>query len=253
MKVISLNTWGGKGGTDALLSFFKKYSDADIFCLQEVFNGGEQFRGMTAARFKLEHFDPKLLERIQDALPEHRAHFRPHFEDIFGLALFVRDSIVVAEEGDVNIYRERGYYSKENIADQHRILQYVTLAEPACSVLHVHGLWDRQGKGDTEDRLMQSKSILQYVQSLATPFVLLGDFNLRPETESIRQLEAAGMRNLIAEYEIASTRTKLYDSRDREPHADYAFVGPGIVVKEFRVLPDEVSDHAALYLDFELA
>ena len=33
--------------------------------------------------------------------------------------------------------------------------------------------------------------------------------------------------------------------------ADYTFVIPEIKVNEFKMLPDEVSDHLAMYLDFE--
>ncbi len=33
--------------------------------------------------------------------------------------------------------------------------------------------------------------------------------------------------------------------------ADYALVSPDVAVVDFKVLPDEVSDHAAMYLDFE--
>lgn len=252
MKVISLNTWGGKAGTEGLLSFFAKHADADIFCLQEIFDGGEEFRGMPAARFSLDSFDPKLLARIKEALPDHAPHFRPHFEDVFGLALFVRNGLEIAEEGEASIYREKGYYSAENIGDQHRILQYVSLVEPSCTVMNVHGLWNGMGKGDSDHRLAQSESILRHAMSLERPYVLLGDFNLRPDTESVRKLEAAGMRNLITEYGITSTRTSLYDSLAQEPHADYAFVSEGIDVKDFRVLPDEVSDHAALYLEFDI-
>ena len=37
MKIITLNTWGGRAG-DGIMDFFKKYSDVDIFLLQEVFH-----------------------------------------------------------------------------------------------------------------------------------------------------------------------------------------------------------------------
>ena len=252
MKVVSLNAWGGKAGTDGILDFLRKYEDTDVFCLQEIFNGGEEFRGMPAARFSLEKFDPDLLERISEALPNHTAHFRPHFADVFGLATFVRKELETLEEGEISIYQEKGYYSKENIGDQHRILQYVTLAAPSCAVMNVHGLWNGLGKGDSDHRLAQSANIVRFIETVKQPFVLLGDFNLRPETESIRQLESAGLRNLITEFAIGSTRTSLYDSLEKEPHADYAFVSSGVEVNDFRVLPDEVSDHAALYLDFDV-
>ncbi len=253
MKVISLNTWGGKGGTDGLLSFFEKHQDTDVFCLQEIFDGGEEFRGMKAARFSLDHFDPELFVRIAATLPNHAAYFRPHFEDIFGLAMFVRKDLSVLEEGETSIYREKGFYSSENIGDQHRILQYVRLQDPACLIANVHGLWNGLGKGDSSDRLAQSERIRDFCALSQGPQVVLGDFNLRPDTESLRLIEECGFRNLVGEYDIASTRTSLYDSRESEPFADYAFVSSDIRVNEFKVLPEEVSDHAALYLDFDIA
>ena len=252
MKVISLNAWGGKAGTDGLVAFAHKYRETDVLCFQEVFDGGEEFRGMKAARFTLDDFDSRLLHRISEVLPDHVAYFRPHFENIFGLVVFVRKEYAVTEEGEASIYKEKGYYSKENIADQNRILQYVTLANPVCSIIHTHGLWNGKGKHDSQDRLTQSDRILEFTGKLSTPYVLLGDFNLRPETESIKKLEYAGMRNLISEFGITTTRTALYDQRDVEPHANYAFVSKDIRVQEFKVLPDEVSDHAPLYLDFEI-
>jgi len=35
------------------------------------------------------------------------------------------------------------------------------------------------------------------------------------------------------------------------PFADYAFASKNIKINQFQVLPDEVSDHLALLLDFE--
>ena len=55
------------------------------------------------------------------------------------------------------------------------------------------------------------------------------------------------MKNLIKEYNIQSTRTSLYEKSEK--FADYVFVSPEIVVKDFKLLPDEVSDHLALFLE----
>jgi len=60
-------------------------------------------------------------------------------------------------------------------------------------------------------------------------------------------LEESGLRNLIKEYSIKNTRTSHYSKEGK--YADYALVSPEISVLDFRVLPDEVSDHAALYLE----
>ena len=49
MKIISLNTWGGRGGKENLLKFIEKYKDTDIFCLQEMWNGGEHMGAINRA------------------------------------------------------------------------------------------------------------------------------------------------------------------------------------------------------------
>ena len=63
-------------------------------------------------------------------------------------------------------------------------------------------------------------------------------------------LEEAGLRNLVSEFGVLSTRTRLYARPER--FADYVFVSPGIDVQNFGVLPDEVSDHAPLALEFAI-
>jgi hypothetical protein len=66
---------------------------------------------------------------------------------------------------------------------------------------------------------------------------------------SLRMLESAGLRNLVAEFGVSSTRTSLYARPEK--FADYVLVSDGIIVHDFRVLPDEVSDHAQLLLELE--
>ena len=71
-----------------------------------------------------------------------------------------------------------------------------------------------------------------------------------PSTESIKILENTGMRNLVKEYGITNTRTSYYKNTN-DKFADYTFVTPGLMVHDFQIMPDEVSDHAAMYLEFE--
>lgn len=85
------------------------------------------------------------------------------------------------------------------------------------------------------------------MDTINTPKILCGDFNLRPDTESMNIIEQ-GMNNLIKINNISSTRTRYY--KKEEKFADYILTSPDIVVNEFAVLSDEVSDHAPLYLDF---
>ena len=57
------------------------------------------------------------------------------------------------------------------------------------------------------------------------------------------------MRNLIHEYNINSTRTSFYTKPEK--YADYIFTSKDLLIKNFEVLPEEVSDHAALLLEIE--
>ena len=111
-------------------------------------------------------------------------------------------------------------------------------------------MWNGKGKTDSDARLMQSSNIINTLKDLEGEIVLCGDFNLRPDTESLAMIENFGLRNLIKENGVTSTRTALY--KKEEEFADYTLVSKGVTVREFKVLPDEVSDHNAMYLDFEV-
>ncbi len=78
---------------------------------------------------------------------------------------------------------------------------------------------------------------------------MCGDFNLLPDTQSIQILEDTGLRNLIKETGVTSTRTSHYTKPEK--FADYAFVSKNLNIKEFKVLPDEVSDHSPLCLEIK--
>jgi endonuclease/exonuclease/phosphatase family metal-dependent hydrolase len=54
----------------------------------------------------------------------------------------------------------------------------------------------------------------------------------------------------VDKHGIETTRTEFYTGEDK--HADYIFVSPEIFVEKFAVLPDVVSDHAPLSLEFDV-
>ena len=149
------------------------------------------------------------------------------------------------------MYKERGHVPQGDVGFHARNVEYITFETPRGNrtVMNFHGMWNGKGKGDSEDRLLQSDNIIRFMQTIQNPYIICGDFNLLPDTKSIEKLEEFGLRNLIKEYGITSTRTSNYTKPEK--FADYAFVSKGIEVKDFKVLPDEVSDHAPLYLEFE--
>lgn len=246
MKVISLNTWGARAGKEPILEFFRKHKDIDIFCLQEIWEGGDH----VAPKFS-EGIDTKMLTNIQGILTDHIMFFRPHVDDYYGLAIFVSKKLKVLEEGDVFVYQDRGWVHEELLGNHARNLQYITIETSLGprTVLNFHGLWNGQGKTDTPERMEQADRINKFINSLDNPHVLCGDFNLLPENESLKNIEAQGLRNLIREFGITSTRSIHY--KKPEKFADYTLVSDGIKVNDFKMLPDEISDHLAMYLDFE--
>ena len=246
MKIVTLNTWGGIAGVEGLMEFFKKHQDVDIFCLQEIFNGEED------KNFK--HSEKKeynLFNLIQKNLPDHIGFFRPHLKDIYGLALFTKKLFSVIEEGEYFVHKNKGYLPEDNYGFHARNIQFVKIndGKKEICVINFHGLWNGQGKGDTEDRIKQSENIVSFIKDLKTPYVLCGDFNLLPDTESLKMIESLDVRNLIKDYNITSTRTSFYDKDVK--FADYAFASKDLKVINFQVLPDEVSDHSPLYLEVE--
>lgn len=259
MKIITLNTWGGRAGEENLLSFFDKYKEnTDVFCLQEIWSSfpKELLLGRIAGGFPLK-LDTVMQEgflKLKEKLSEHVDYFRPHLLDHYGLLSLIKKDIRVDEEGEVFVHKYKGYLPDEyepgsDLGRHARNIQYIktVLNDKPLTIINFHGLWNGQGKGDSEDRLNQSKNVLDFIKTLDGEVVLCGDFNLLPDTESLKMFEDYGLKNLIKEYGITSTRTSYYTKPLR--FADYVFVSQGLDVKDFKVLPEEVSDHSALYLE----
>jgi endonuclease/exonuclease/phosphatase family metal-dependent hydrolase len=240
MKVISLNIWGGrlKG---SLLSFLKSHGDVDIFLFQEVCENGSKDDEEVA--------EPYIFSEVAEVLSGYKSIFVKADESGWGLAAFVRNGIEVKEAGDIFITQ----YRKGDVVGKKRNLQHVSIEESGRQValFNYHGLWTGGGKEDSEERLEQSRKIVDFIKGFSGEIILSGDFNLLPETRSLKMLEdELGLENLIKKFNIVSTRTSHYE-RDVK-FADYMLVSKGVEVKEFKVLPEEVSDHAAMYLEFDI-
>lgn len=255
MKIVTLNTWGGRAGKEKLLNFFQKHKDdIDIFCLQEVWSGPyEHLEGLAVGGVNIQ-FENIMVYGKQDIskiLSSYKVSFHPHQGDNYGLMMLVKNNLKVIEDGEVFVHKHKEFIPKGDVGKHARNIQYVTIETEAGlkTIINFHGLWNGQGKNDSEDRLVQSDNILKFVQNLHHPFVLCGDFNLLPETQSIKKFEDLGFYNLIKKSGVTSTRTSYYTKAEK--FADYIFTSPEIPVKDFEVLPDEVSDHAPLYIDID--
>lgn len=247
MKLVSLNIWGGRL-CEPLKDFFQTHTDIDIFCLQEVY---AIFAFLKEKRF--------LYDEIQNALGNYRGHFAPIVTypsgDTSGLAMFVKNDIEIENEGNIFVFKDRLHYKSENdmpidATNHPRSLQYAKIKAGGKNFLiaNLHGLWNPAGKIDLPERLEQSRKIRGFLDKIGHAKILCGDFNLLPDTESLKILET-GMKNLIKEYRVSTTRSHFYEKSDK--FADYVLASPEIGVKDFKVLPDAVSDHLPLMLEFD--
>jgi exonuclease III len=245
MKLITLNTWGGRR-SDEINLFLQKHADVDIFCLQEVHHNAKD-KEVLFKEVNLEH-----LDTLKNQLPGYQYLFHPHIGDWWGLAMFIKKDIQIIDSGEVFVHKNMGWnYELELQGHTAKNLQYATIEtrNGLRTIINFHGLWNGQGKDDSDERLLQSQNIITFLKTLTISYVLVGDFNLSPDTISLGMLEDHGMRNLIKEYGVFSTRTPLYDKENK--FADYVLVSGDIDALDFSVLPDVVSDHSPLYLEFK--
>lgn len=255
MKIITLNTWGGRSGKEEQLAFFERNKDTtDVFCLQEIWSAPyEHLEGVAAGGLNINHDEVLVygMQEISGLHPHHVHHFRPHNQDNYGLMMLTQKDLPIVKEDEVFVHKYKGFVPVGDIGLHARNVQYVETVfnNKPLTILNFHGLWNGKGKTDSEDRIMQSQRIVEFINTLEGEVVFCGDFNLLPDTQSIQIIEDAGLRNLVTEYGVTSTRTSFYTKPEK--FADYIFVSKGIKVKDFKVLPDVVSDHAPLYIEIE--
>lgn len=259
LRIVSLNLWGGLA-LDPLLDFIRQQAPAaDLFCFQEAIAAPERLR--LACGFRT-----TLYRDIAETLPEFEGAFDPvvswpeptpdgrEIRVPFGLATFARRSLPIAARRAAHIVDHQD--TLDAVPGLHGIIRWLQLTElriPSGTVLvaNYHGIARPGTKLDSDERLEQSRSIRRVLDAHDGPVAVVGDFNLLPDTESVRLLEQ-GLRNLVIERDIPSTRSRLnpyFGTPQEQPHADYAFVSPELQVADF-VVPDvQISDHLPMILD----
>jgi endonuclease/exonuclease/phosphatase family metal-dependent hydrolase len=237
MKVVFLNSWGGKAGQPFTLFIKKQAPDTDIFLFQEV--------------------SPQLLLKISAILPGYRVIYEKGWNlrkkiTWYGQAAFLRKDLKARSFGRIPIFKS----GKTSGFMQYLLIQKGTKSFYACNV---HGKSKPGHKFDTGARIAQSKSIVNFLKNKKGPKIIGGDFNLMPDTRSVKMFEDNGYKNLIKEFGIKSTRNRISWEQFRNEEgfikqhfADYVFVSPSVKVKSFSVPSVEVSDHLPLILEFEI-
>jgi len=255
MKLITLNVWGGKL-YEPFINFLKEQSvDTDIFCFQDTLFGSQaEFSPVQHGRINLFSEIEKILSDFNSFVYRDPAESYFHGELLplnvgCGQCIFVRKNLNVIENGGFRSHPDSPYHKGGDMVSGR--CQWVKIGSNdsnIITILNLHGLWQRDSKKkDTPERFEQSKKINEFFDFHNGKKILCGDFNIINDGNAMSILEEK-MINLVKEYNIQSTRSSHYPKDEK--FADYILVSKDITVEKFGTLPDEVSDHLALTINF---
>lgn len=244
MRIIFLNCWYGEKEKE-LLNFIKLESaKTDVFCLQEV--------------------DSQLNIKLSNILSGYDSfHYnlpvKNHSKSEYGQSVFIRSGLKEGVHNNrIDVFKNR--FPNYGFIQQFRVL---SRDGKVIDILNFHGRSQPGHKKDTNTRIESSKNIINIIEKIKSPNIILGgDFNLLPETRSIKIIEKSGLLNLISKYSIKTTRNKLAwnEAKDngkkgkvkffgKQLFADYCFISKELKVSKFEVPEILVSDHLPMVLE----
>lgn len=238
IKFLTLNIWHGGKLLSNVIEFIKK-ENPDIFILQEVY--------------------PETLKKLEKDFPNYNHRFAASLLELKekterGNALFSRYPILKTENiffdipyGEISEEPEPGDYTQTP-----RNMQYALVEneDQQLNIYNIHGIWGFDG-WDSERRLNMSKIIVDHIKDQSN-VILGGDFNLRPETKTIVNIEKY-LKNIFKN-ELKTTFNMKHktDERYAEAVVDMIFVSPNIKVVEHYCPQVDVSDHLPLVAILEI-
>lgn len=234
----------------------------DVLCFQEVIDTPTDIVEHERTRVN-------LLTEMRAALPDHapchapiltQGFAFPFTEDrsteendlpiAYGQVTFVRKSLAETRFETVFVCGAHNVY-EEGKHPRLVLIAHLELPSGPLSIFNFHGT-NGDGKMDTPQRLTAAARLRDAIDVTSQPGrrIVVGDFNLNPDTESLRIIRGE-LVDLVATHGIATTRSALYEKRGQFPFADYALVSPELNVRSFRVPDTEASDHLPLILEIE--
>lgn len=250
LKFVCLNLWYGGKLLDNMLAFLRR-EKPDILAAQEAYN----------SRDPAVPLNYRSIEVLADALDFPHVSFAPAFRDDrpegafeCGNAVFSRFPIREAR----TIFFDVPYRIRKESEDHPdfsytpRNLQRVALdvGGKATNVFNTQGIWGVEGD-DTDRRLAMSDVIVREVAG-KSHVILAGDFNVREETQTIRNIEAHLTNVFKGELKTSFNLRHKAHPGFASAVVDMVFVSPDIRVLGHSVPDDDVSDHLPLVCKFEV-
>jgi endonuclease/exonuclease/phosphatase family metal-dependent hydrolase len=249
IKILCLNLWEGGILWENLKEFFRR-EKPDVLCLQEVFDGNEH-----------QPSNLQSISNLKKLLPGYFFHFSPELHEIrptgqgnVGNVIFSRFPILNKK----TIFLHSQYQRIVRPADEKDFSHYpknligakLDIQGKNLFVYNLHGIWGLPGF-DTPERLKMSRTIIKEIRG-KKPAVLMGDFNLRQNTETIKNIE--NNMNNVFKNDIATSFNMRHktDPGYAEAVVDLFFASPDVKIVSKTIPEDDVSDHKPLLGTIEI-
>jgi endonuclease/exonuclease/phosphatase family metal-dependent hydrolase len=246
---IQMNFWSGRLFYP-IDSFFKR-ERGDIFSAQEMLSGPHDLSPdfMTAESLvQMEHFDRFMMGNSTTSHIEAQGVNYPMV-----CATFTKGEITCEFENKITLYRNPDDPSEyERLKANYYALLHTTLRLKDGAMVHILNLHGRlvkgeQGRFQSEVADYNFARIAEYAATLKGPIILSGDFNLVKEATSLQALKDIGLTNLNDVYNISEARNE-FSWRPTEAVA-HVFINDQVIVNDYKVARDNVSDHLPLVLN----
>ncbi|OGE19792.1 hypothetical protein A3J19_04085 [Candidatus Daviesbacteria bacterium RIFCSPLOWO2_02_FULL_41_8] len=266
MRLLCLNVALFETNNEKLYEFLLK-TKPDIICLQEV---ADKLDSEVNPLYISKGFIDKATVNLPYSLfsPNweicnfHRKNFhkKENFDFEFGGFLragnYFKSKFKILKRANVFIKYKTIRFTDWSTwpAKQPKAVQVVDLQLPnfeKIRILNYHGIWTKEKIGNPET-LAACKRINKLATEVSYPTIITGDFNLFPDTKSMKVFQNHFI-SLVDKYHIQATRPESNELNHLQRNVvDFILVTPNIKIKSFKVLDSDVSDHLPLILDFEL-
>lgn len=266
MLLISLNVALFVSNNEKLFDFLLK-RNADILCLQEVSEKidetaissylSKDFIDKAAKDLEYSFFSPTWI--IKSFRKENFHKEKKYFMDLGGFVnaggyiktkyKIIHSSLIFVQDNAPKVINGENFPEEDSKAFQVVDVELEGLKK--LRIINYHGIWTQDKLGN-QRTLDACKRIFDVAEEVEYPVIIAGDFNLFPETESIKVFKDDFV-SLVDKYNIQTTRPKTNElSNLKRNVVDYIFITKDVKVNSFEVLDSDVSDHLPLILDFEL-
>ena len=252
MKILTLNTWY-RGERFENIKKFLVDERADFYFLQEVFNGNRQDLN---EKFRAVNVFQKLFPTFHFYFSAAILDTRKKEGDVEnGQLLMSRWPFTSTEALFVDV--PYGAYDEESMSGFSNFPSLiptgtVSIDGKMLTLCNVHGPVNLKGREDDQRRLRMRDILLGHITEHT---IIAGDFNVCPETQTIRSLEDRLTNVFKGKFET-TFNTKWKDLKAQPGYAtavvDYVFVSKGIRVMRALSPKVDVSDHMPLAVEVEI-